>query len=389
MEPEHDLQPPSLPSLPPGYCWQISRECFDFDIILKSQGFQQYQKHAIKKGLVRDVCDTGLNDTDPDTISDYLYVPQKSPTWLRLRNKADGTASSIGKKIKGSTVYPTIEQVSDSWHDTLSGRPFELTHTMAGHMKWGVGYEDPALIHFAVDNRLSVAQVGTIHLPLSYILDTTERHFIKDKIIQNNIEYLRNYDHSCYLLVSPDGIVGEPDDGPPGALPDRLLGMLEIKCISPFHYMEEQGTLSWVDDMEVRQWFHPGQIPYVYMVQISLQAIAGIHRFPDKMNETTIMWFIRWSPKGFSEFKINYGPLVKMGCVAAMLYFRLKNRLTLEQLPLEYTQEEQQLVGVLHHCYSDVCRSMTHRYVDHSRLYPEFDVYRSCTERHHFIVPHS
>jgi len=378
--------------LPPGCRWQISSESFDFDIIAGSQGFRRYQEHAKKKGLVRDVCDFKLRDVTELAVEDYLYIEQKSPTWFRFRAAADGTASSVGKKIKGSTMYPTMEQVSESWYDALSGAPFEMTHTMAGHMKWGVGYEDPALVHFAVDNKLCVAQVGTIHLPLSYVLETAALEFPDNQMIQNNIGFLRNViAETAHLLVSPDGVVGKPEELPSPLnsyeeLPSEMLGMLEIKCISPFHYMEESDqTLSWVDNMETRQWFHPGQIPYVYVIQICLQAIAGIYRLD--MTEDSTMWFIRWSPKGCSEFKINYGPLVRMGYIAIMLFFRLKHRLTLEQLPLAYTTEEQELVDLLHTCYMTVMNKMTHRYIDHSRLYPEFDIYRRCTEHHRFVVP--
>lgn len=379
-------EPTEMPP-PPGYRWQISSESFDFDIITNSQNFQKYQRHAKNKGLVRDVCDPSLHDVPDVPIINYINIEQKSPTWFKFRAAADGTASSVGKKIKGSSMYPTIEQVSESWKDTLSGKPFEITHTMAGHMKWGVGYEDPALIHFAVDNNLSVAQVGTIHLPLSYVLETATNCLGMDNtVIQQNVEYISNtIPDTAHLLVSPDGVVGIPDGGEYEELPSKLLGMLEIKCISPFHHVEEDnGTLSWVDDMETRQWFHPNQIPYVYVTQICLQAISGIYRLDMTMDST--MWFMRWSPKGFSEFKINYEPLVKMGCIAIMLYFRLKYRLTLEQLPLVYTPEEQQLANLLHIEYMNVMSLMQHRYVDHSKLYSEFDTYRKCTEYHRFIV---
>lgn len=371
---------------PPGYRWQISSESFDFDIITRSQNFQQYQSHAKRQGLVRDVCDSDLHDVTEVPILNYLNIEQKSPTWFRFRAAADGTASSVGKKIKGSTMYPTIEQVSESWKDTLTGKPFEITHTMAGHMKWGVGYEDPALIHFAVDNNLSVAQVGTIHLPLSYVLETAMKCFPDNKVVEQNVQFIKDtVPDTAHLLVSPDGVVGLPDGGEYGELPTELLGMLEIKCISPFHHVEEDDcTLSWVDDMETRQWFNPKQIPYVYVTQICLQAISGIYRLNMTMDST--MWFIRWSPKGFSEFKINYEPLVKMGCMAIMLYFRLKYRLTLEQLPLVYTPEEQQLANLLHTEYMNVLSLMRHRYINHNKLYPEFDTYRKCTEYHHFIV---
>jgi len=299
-------------------------------------------------------------------------------------------------------MYPTMEQVTEQWRDTLSGKPFEVTHAAAGHMKWGVGYEDPALIHFAVDTGLTVVQVGTIHLPLSYILGLTSE---TDDLLARNVAYLRG--HHCYsetnhLLVSPDGVVGLKElisDGQPDwyqQLPKEIVGMLEIKCISPFHHVEEgreegdktgKGYLTWVDDMETRQWFHPGQIPFVYITQICLQAIAGIYRL-DMTTEDT-MWFIRWSPKGWSEFKISFEPLVKMGIVATMLYYRLKWRLKdISDVAEEivYTAEELNLSRALCAAYQNVLSQMTHRYVDHSRLYPEFEVYRRCTEFHHFVV---
>lgn len=375
--------------LPPGHRYQISKESFYFDIIKETQGFKRYQTYAQRLGLVRDICNPALNDVQTLPINDYIHIEQKSPTWFRFREMADATASSVGKKIKGSTMYPTMEQVSESWHDALSHKPFEMTHTMAGHMKWGVGYEDPALIHFAIDNNLAVVQVGTIHLPLDYVMKLIECSF-EDSETQEltpHREYLQLIvSSSAHLLVSPDGVVGRPDKGEYGDMPTEIIGMLEIKCISPFHYMEEDAdkTLTWVDDMQTRQWYSAGQIPYVYITQICLQAISGLHRLDMTMDDT--MWFIRWSPQGFSEFKISFGPLVRMGIVAIMLYFRLKHRMTLDTLPLVYTNEEQQLANCLHREYSNVIKLMTHRYIDHSRLYPEFNIYRKCTELHRFIV---
>jgi hypothetical protein len=370
-------------SIPKGYRLQMSKETFEFDIISSSPNFQKYKDYAERRGLVRDVCDSSLDDVICPPVSKYLNVKQKSATWFRLRAAADGTASSVGKYIKGTPNYPTLEQVSQSWFDLLSGKPYEVGHTAAGHMRWGVGYEDPALIHFAVENNLVVAQVGTIHLPLSYILDISEDLDIGT--VQARA-YLRTLPESSHLLVSPDGVVGYPDSGGEGMLPTELAGMLEIKCISPFHHVEEEdGTLSWVDNMETRQWFSAAQIPYVYVTQICLQAISGLYHFG--MTRQSTMWFIRWSPKGFSEFKTTYDNLIRMGCLSAMLYYHLRDRLTLESLPLTYTSEEQELVRLLHTSYMEVLNGMTHRYVEHSRLYPEFDVYRRCTEQHRFVMP--
>lgn len=366
-----------------GYRYQLSSEKFNFNIITESNGFQRYQKYAEKHGLVRDICDPSLHDTEKVPIENFLNIEQKSPTWFRYRAQSDGTASSVGKKLKGPTMYPTIEQVSEAWMDALTKKPFEVTHTMAGHMKWGVGYEDPALVHFATDNKLAVAAVGTIYLPLSYILELSQSYVPH---LKSHCDYLNKVCPSTtHYLVSPDGLVGFPDDGNSNELPTELIGMLEIKCASPFHHVEEEdGTLSWVDDMEKRQWFHPGEIPFVYVVQICLQAISGLYRLD--MNDNHTMWFIRWTPLGFSEFKINFRPLVKMGIIATMLYFRLKKRLDLDSLPIVYTKEEQELSNELYRVYQEVMNGMIHRYVNHNNLYPEFKIYYECTKYHHFVV---
>ena len=170
-------------------------------------------------------------------------------------------------------------------------------------MRWGVGYEDPALIHFAVQNMLAVTQVGTIQLPLSYILQLhtgTPPH----------IEL-----HNPHLLISPDGMVHKPGT-------TQYIGMLEIKCISPFHHIPfPDNTLGWVEDMQSRQWHHPAQIPFVYMVQMGLQAISGLYRF--HMTPQDTMWFIRWSPHGFSQFHVTFDKLIPFGIIAAIIYFKL------------------------------------------------------------------
>jgi hypothetical protein len=366
-----------------GYIYQLSSDKFDFDIIKDTHNFRTYQKHAMRAGLVRDICKDEYDDVAELAIDQYLHVNQKSPTWFRLRAAADDTASSVGKKIKGPTMYPTYQQVAEYWRDHLGHKPFEITQTTAGHMKWGCGYEDPALVHFAVDNRLTVTQVGTIHLPLSYILGLTEGYYTDSKILRHR-DYLMTVANGAHLLVSPDGLVYNGD---------TLVGMLEIKCISPFHHVEEDGYLSWVDDMETRQWRHPGQIPFVYIVQICIQAISGLHRLG--MSDRDTMWFIRWSPEGFSEFRVEFSHLIRVGLVAIMLYFRLKTRLveTSKEIdidniePFPYNTEESELADVLYHQYMALMGLMTHRYVAHGQLYPEFRLYRRCTEYHRFKVP--
>ena len=371
---------PDMPC-PPGYRTQVAQETFMFDIITESPAFKKYQRFAEKNGLLRDVCHLSeMTDMDKINEETYLNVVQKSPLWLHLRNIAAGTASSVGKCIKGPPMFPKIEQISDAWRDKINHAPFVAEHTTRGHMKWGVGYEDPALIHFACANMLSVVQVGTVRLPMSYIMKTAHTYLSSEdlRIVKTARALLPEEDE--HFLVSPDGVVGEPDDGQEGDLPIKLLGMLEIKCISPFHHVETaDGWLTWVDDMEKRQWHKPKEIPYVYLTQICMQAISGLMRLD--MDGESMMWFMRWSPIGFSEFKIKFEPLIRMGVVSTLLFLMLKHRIKSEaDLPLTYTDYEMPIVHLLHKYYAVIMRDMEHRYVNHAGLYPEFKIYHKVTE---------
>ena len=375
-------------SLPPGYCWQIAKEDFDFDIVTRSTGFQKYKKHAEKQGLVRDICDPSLSDETLEVpVENYINVAQKSAQWFKLRKAAGGTASSVGKMIKGPLSYPTTEQINDKWLDKITNAPFVVTHTMRGHMKWGVGYEDPALIHFAVDNNLSVVQVGTIYTPLSYIISLIPEYFndTEQKTLQSLIQCLTVGD--AHLIVSPDGLVGTPDGGAYTDIPSELVGMLEIKCISPFHHIEEKNSsLSWVDNMETRQWYTAREIPFVYVIQICLQAISGLYHL-DMTSENT-MWFMRWSPSGFSEFSMPFEYIVRIGIMASLLYFSLIQRIKAEtDLPFQYNAIEMPVSTLLNKYYFDLVDSkMSHRYVELDKLYPEFFTYQKYTERFRFKV---
>jgi hypothetical protein len=371
------------------YTQQVATDEFMFDIITDSPSFKRYQRFAEKHGLVRDVCTlSSMDDLSKITEDSYLNVIQKSPLWLYLRNIAAGTASSVGKCIKGPPMYPTIQQISEAWIDKINHAPFIAEHTTRGHMQWGVGYEDPALVHFACANMLTVVQVGTVRLPMSFIMKVAQQYLTPEdfKIVKHAHSLLLLPDTDEHFLVSPDGVVGEPDGGPADQLPLKLRGMLEIKCISPFHHIEsEDGSLLWVDDMEKRQWHRPGQIPYVYLTQICMQAISGLMRLD--MDGESMMWFMRWSPIGFSEFKIKFEPLVRMGIVSTLLFLMLKNRIKTEaDLPLAYTDYETPVVKLLHKYYDIIMTNMDHRYVNHSSLYPEFNIYQKVTERFKFKV---
>jgi len=366
---------------------QLSSSKFWFGVITESNTFRKYRNFAIKQDLVRDICSDEITDKKGNIpLDDYLYVIQKSEKWLKLRAEAQATASSIGKFIKGPTMYPTMTDVSDHWMEKIHKVPFKTTHTMRGHMKWGVGYEDPALIHFAVENMLCVTQVGTIHVPLKFIYSLAKEYVTEWEKVLPYVDM--SFDESYHLLISPDGVVGVPD--PEAAddkiLSENLLGMLEIKCISPFHHMEDtDDKLVWVDDMETRQWMHPREIPMGYIIQICLQAISGYWRLD--MNGEHTMWFMRFSPKGFSQFEIKFKDLISVGILSTALYFSLHKRILLESdLPLVYTKGESIIANALSKEYKKLVDKMTHKYVSLENLYPEFYVYRKCTERHKFEV---
>jgi hypothetical protein len=383
--------PSSEMPCPPGFRQQVAPETFMFDIITESPSFKRYKKFAEKHGLVRDVCHlAAMSDLDKINEETYLNVVQKSPLWLHLRNIAAGTASSVGKCIKGPPCFPTIEQISEAWREKINHAPFVAEHTTRGHMQWGVGYEDPALIHFACANMLSVAQVGTVRLPMSYIMETAKQYLSEEdfKVVQQ-ARGLLPMDVDEHFLVSPDGVVGEPDEAgtfKEEDLPRKLVGMLEIKCISPFHHVETaDGWLTWVDDMEKRQWHRPKEIPYVYLTQICMQSISGLMRLG--MDGESTMWFMRWSPIGFSEFKIKFEPLIRMGVVSTLLFLMLKHRIKSEaDLPLTYADYEMPVVRLLHKYYSVIMTNMEHRYFNHAGLYPEFRVYQKLTEFFKFKV---
>lgn len=366
--------------VPPGYTWQVGSSTFWFNIITDSNTFKRYNAFAEDNGMSVNVC----REDPPRDEQEFIHVIQKSETWLRLRAESSGTASALGKYIKGPPMYPTERQITQAWREKIAGTPFYAEHTTRGHMKWGVGYEDPALIHFAVENMVAVSQVGTIKVPLSCFLGLA-----KDFGIPVNID--TTLDPEFNLLISPDGVVskrpGKERRFTPDGIPAGIIGMLEIKCISPFHHVEnEDGTLSWVDDMEKRQWYSPREIPWGYVVQICVQAISGLHRLDMTLDDT--MWFIRWSPLGFSEFKVAFRELIPLGIVTTFLYYTVKQRIKDDsQLPFAYvTDIERGLYRQMTKEYDRLMGLMTHRYVDHSGLYPEFAVYRKCTERFRFKV---
>ena len=384
-------------SLPHNCRMQIGSFLFKFDIIAKSKTFNQLLQECIQQDRVRDVTNpiySNLNQHQADKLpfKRYINIVQKSSTWLNRRLLATGTASSVGKYIKSCRPYPSLESIKQAWCDKINKTPFQKTHAMAGHMNWGVGYEDPALLHFAKQENVGVAQVGTVLVTLKYILALGKAIF-KDQLPQlSNL----TVDPSQHLLISPDGIVGKPNPSQGQNNASRtmykdLLGMLEIKCISPFHHLEStqdgESFLEWVPDMEKRQWFSADSIPYVYMTQMSLQAVAGIQYF--KMKSTDTMWFIRWSPHGFSTFKFSFKHLVRMGVLSSILYFSMCQRTkTIDDVEKLYplTYHEKIIDQMLYQSYIDVCSNAQHTYTPID-CYNEFDLYREITRNFLFKIP--
>ena len=417
--------------------YQLATSKFKFDIIYSSRIFQKYIQESIKKDLVRDICDESMSHhPSPTEIpeSKYLNIVQKSPTWLYLRSLATGTASSVGKYIPNPDgIFPDLSQLVQAWYDKLTNAPFTKVHTMIGHMKWGVGYEDPALIHFAKHLNLCVSQVGTSLLPMKYIAKLglklySNKEDKKNKDLLKILKYLKRHDpkNKAHFLVSPDGVVGIPKPKEKSTnkmsrkLSTKLVGMLEIKCISPFHHeilspdptdpepkhdsndpsnTESAGYLGWVEKIENRQWDKVEQIPYVYIVQQAIQAMAGARVL--KMTPNHKMWFIRWQPRGFSLFTFHFHHMFKVGVWACSLYYLMKTRISslytdgktsLEELPsilkeniLKHTKLELKLIQNLHTELKELYKSATYEYKTLYE-YPEFDVYREVTKQFRFKV---
>lgn len=370
---------------------QIGSYNFKFDIITSSKRFQEHMNTAISNDYVRDVSDDSMSelevvDIQKIPVKRYINVVQKSPTWLYLRAQAQGTASSVGKYIKSPCRYPTVDQIKENWHDKITQKPFEKTHTMLGHMNWGVGYEDPALIHFALEEDVGVIQVGTIRVDLKYILALGKSIYGKKWIKLPKIV------EGQHLLISPDGIVGKPEHkgqkGIQTCFYKDLLGMLEIKCMSPFYHVETSDNfLQWVDDIESRQWHFAEQIPYVYIVQMTLQAISGVYAY--KMTTDHVMWFIRWSPHGFSIYKFQFRYLIRLGVLVSNLYFSLIQRTkTVEDIEKIYplAGDEREIEILMNNAYKELIQKSEHRYVK-IEDYPEFDTYAEVTQYFKFIVP--
>lgn len=369
----------------------MESELFDFDIITKTEKYKTNMEYAKKNDLIRDICDEKYDNLTEEEINnldenEYIRVVQKSPTWLTLRALSCGTASNIGKYLHNKEVrFSSIREVCNLWSEKIRKVPFDKSHTTDGHMSWGVKYEDLALIHLAICENVGVLQVGSIKVDLIDILNLGQNLF-KTKWVDLNLDTTNKY-----ILVSPDGIVGKPESTPNYTQTYKnLLGMLEIKCMSPFHHLStENNKLIWTPDMEKRQWFSADKIPYVYIVQQALQAISGVLFYNMKSNYT--MWFIRWSPNGLSIFKFKFGDLVRLGVLVANLYFSFYAKIATDDdidklYPLKGA--EAQVEKMIEEHYLKLIKSAEHRYVK-IEDYPEFNEYYKSTQGKYFCVNES
>jgi YqaJ-like viral recombinase domain len=364
---------------------QLASNRFRFDIITSSRDYKDKLKEATDRGLYFNVC-REMKEEDLSSDGEYIHVIQKSPLWLKLRSQAMTTASSMGKYIKAPTTNHTYDEIEEAWKDKLNGVGFEKTHVVRGHMNWGVGYEDPALIDFALHKSLSVAQVGTIKLPVSFIGALYRKLTGEDEKIFS--KYLDKY-----FLVSPDGVVysegvSNLTDNSGKLIPP--VGMLEIKCISPFFHKEDADTqkLTWVPNMNSRQWFSPYDIPWVYLVQMCLQAISGVHRF--KMNGDRTMWFLRWSPYGFSVFDLQFKLLVRLGVYVTAKFLRVYEATNIDNLhtlrELDLTPEISALNKNIQKIYGEIMSTTKHSYIEHRDKFSEFHLYYDITKNFEFVV---
>lgn len=346
---------------------------FYFDVISKTQYYKDHFNRCKEEDYVRDICNTKL--TRANSRDDYINVVQKSSLWLKLRSESHGTASSLGKYIPGSK-WSTPETLNQEWDDKIKKKPFEKTQTMEAHMAWGNEYEDLALMCFAEQYKLCVTQVGTIRVDFEDIHDNYTLYFPElPELITNKIAKEKDY----HLLISPDGIVGKRDKKHKKytKMSKNLTGMLEIKCMSPFHHEENfRGNLVWAEDMEKRQWYTNEDIPYVYLIQMCLQALSGVIELDMTFND--IMYFERWSPKGFSVFKLPFYNIFKIGTLANELYFSILNRSNEKDFVAYPLNEKEQIVSEkMQHEIDKLFSKIRHNYHSIEQVHPYYEIFQN------------
>ena len=342
---------------------------FYFDIITQTQYYKDHYEKCKEEDYVRDVCNTRLKKSY--SRDDYINITQKSFLWLKLRSMSHGTASSLGKYIPGSK-WTTEETLNQEWEDKLKKKPFEKTQTMEAHMSWGNEYEDLALVCFAEKFNVCVTQVGTIRVDFEDIHDNYSLYFPDlPELVKKETGIKNNY----HLLISPDGIVGkrEKKNIKYNKMSKKIIGMLEIKCISPFHHEENfRGNLVWAEDMEKRQWYINEDIPYVYLIQMCIQALSGIIELDMTFND--IMYFERWSPKGFSVFELPFYNIFKIGTLANELYFSILQRSAGQENFKAYplTADEEKVSQTIQHEIQELFSKIKHTYHSIEETHPYY-----------------
>ena len=346
---------------------------FDFELLTRTNYYKRHTKDCIKKDYTRDICIENILNPKRE---DYLKVVQKSNLWLNLRSRSHGTASSLGKFLIGDK-FLTTQQLNENWNDFITKKPFEKTQTMEAHMKWGTTYEDLALFCFAEQYKVCVNQVGTIRVDYTNILDNYKLFFPSLPFLEQTQEEHHNY----HLLISPDGIVGKREKQRSKEdffkLSDNIIGMLEIKCMSPFYHLEnENGNLVWCQDIEKRQWSKVEDIPFVYLIQMTLQAVSGIIELD--MNMSDKMYFERWSPKGFSVFVLPFSQLFKVGLLCSTLYFKILSRSKEQDFKAYPLLNDEQIIQQEMEKQINILNSMiTHEYHDITEKHPYQDIFNN------------
>ncbi len=347
---------------------------FYFDIMTNTKYYKDHFEKCKEEDYVRDICNTKL--TKAYSRDDYINVAQKSSLWFRLRSMSHGTASSLGKYIPGSK-WSTKESLNQEWDDKIQNKPFEKTQTMEAHMSWGNEYEDLALLCFAEKFDKCVTQVGTIRVDFQDIHRNYILYFPDlPELVKKETGIKNNY----HLLISPDGIVGkrEKKNIKYNKMSKRITGMLEIKCISPFHHEENfRDNLVWAEDMEKRQWYTNEDIPYVYLIQMCLQALSGVIEL--NMTFSDIMYFERWSPKGFSVFELPFYNIFKIGTLATELYFSILQRSKIQKDFKAYplTSDEEKVSQTMEHEIQQLFSKIKHSYHSLETAHPYHEIFQN------------
>ena len=156
----------------------------------------------------------------------------------------------------------------------------------------------------------------------------------------------------------------------------KLTGMLEIKCMSPFHHEENfRGNLVWAEDMEKRQWYTTEDIPYVYLIQMCLQALSGVIEL--NMTFKDVMYFERWSPKGFSVFQLPFYNIFKIGTLANELYFSILHRSKQENfIAYPLTAEEEVVSQKMQDEITYLFSKIIHKYHSIEEVHPYYKIFQ-------------